>query len=501
MITIVYSTHKDSDYNNKFKQHLLQTVGVSNPQILEYENHNQYSLAELYNRGISESKYDIVVCCHNDIKLEKNWGKKLLEDFSNNPEFGIIGKAGSCYFPESGVYWEKMNQTMVGQVYHHPPNQNKWLSRYSPKLPILIPVVTIDGLFISFDKTKIKHTFDESYGKFHFYDHGFCVPNYLDGVKLGVTSSFEITHESVGRPNEEFFQSKEMFLQKWGNKLPLDLKPETLFVPEIKRQTFKKFGKVAIIIPTKGKIEMLIECLKSYLDHCDVNIFDIFIADTGSTDEEKNQIKNFISDYSNIKLVEFDYYNFAKINNEVVKNNLDSNHEFILFSNNDIKIMNDVLSGMLQIFKDNPRTGTVGCRLHFADNTIQHDGILVAKSKDNKLNLSHINFKNYYNYNNNTKEVIGNTGGLMLIRKNVFENIGLFNENYLSCFEDVELNIKLVSINLKNYVCSKCVAYHYESQTRKENLEEQDKMIVDYNKLIPVINNNWEKIKEKVFLI
>ena len=501
MITVIYSTHKDSEYNFRFQQHLLQSAGVKDIQILEYENHNQYSLAEVYNRGISESKYDIVVCCHNDIKLEKNWGKKLLEDFSNNPEFGLIGKAGSCYFPESGVYWEKMNQTMVGQVYHHPPNQNKWLSRYSPKLPILIPVVTLDGLFLSFDKTKIKHKFDESYGKFHFYDHGFCVPNYLEGVKLGVTSSFEITHESIGQPNEEFYQSKEMFLQKWGDKLPLDLKPENLFVPEIKRQTFKKFGKVAIIIPTKGKIEILFDCIKSYFDNCDMNIFEIFIADTGSTDEEKTQIKNFISQYNNINLIEFDYYNFAKINNEVVKNYLDNKHEFILFSNNDIKIMNDILSGMLQIFKENPRTGTVGCRLHFEDNTIQHDGIFVAKSKTNNLTLSHINFKNYYNYFNNTKEVIGNTGGLMLVRKNVFENIGLFSENYLSCFEDVDLNIKLVSINLKNYICGKCVAYHYESQTRKEDPENLDKQKIDYSKLVPVISNHWEKIKEKVFLI
>ena len=156
MITIIYSTHKDKEYNNKFRQHLLQTIGVKNPQILEFENYNQYSLANIYNRGIVESIFDIVVCCHNDIKLEKNWGKKLLDDFSNNPEFGIIGKAGSCYFPESGVYWEKMQQTMVGQVYHHPPNNKKWLSRYSPKLPFLVPVVTVDGLFITFDKTKIK---------------------------------------------------------------------------------------------------------------------------------------------------------------------------------------------------------------------------------------------------------------------------------------------------------------------------------------------------------
>ncbi len=135
MITIVYSTHKDENYNNKFKQHLLQTVGLKDVQILEFVNHNQYSLSQVYNSGITQSIYNIVVCCHNDIKLEKNWGKKLLEDFSNNNSFGIIGKAGSCYFPETGVYWDRMHYTMVGQVYHHPEGQKKWLNKYSSKLP------------------------------------------------------------------------------------------------------------------------------------------------------------------------------------------------------------------------------------------------------------------------------------------------------------------------------------------------------------------------------
>ena len=190
MITIIYSTHKDPEYNNKFRQHLLQTIDVKDPQILEYVNNNQFSLSEVYNKGISESIYDIVVCCHNDIKLEKGWGKKLLKDFKENDDYGIIGKAGSCYFSESGVYWEKMGQTMVGQVYHHPEGRKKWVNNYSVKLPYLIPVVTIDGLFISFDKTKLKHRFDETIGKFHFYDHSFCLPNYLEGVKIGVTSSF-----------------------------------------------------------------------------------------------------------------------------------------------------------------------------------------------------------------------------------------------------------------------------------------------------------------------
>jgi hypothetical protein len=218
MITIIYSTHKDENYNNKFRQHLLQTVGLKDVQILEYVNHNQFSLSEIYNKGLSESNNDIIVCCHNDIKLENGWGKKLIKDFSDNPDYGIIGKAGSCYFPESGVYWERMQETMVGQVYHHPEGYKKWVNNYSLKLPYLIPVVTIDGLFISFDKTKVKYLFDETIGKFHFYDHLFCIPNYLDNVKIGVTSSFEITHHSVGKPNQEFWESKEKFIEKWGDK-------------------------------------------------------------------------------------------------------------------------------------------------------------------------------------------------------------------------------------------------------------------------------------------
>ena len=500
MITIIYSTHKDLEYNLNFQKHLQQTVGLNNIQILEYENHNEYSLAEIYNRGMSESKYDIIVCCHNDIKLEKNWGKKLLEDFSNNPEFGIVGKAGSCYFPESGVYWEKMNQTMVGQVYHQPPNQKKWLSRYSPKLPFLIPVVTVDGLFISFDKTKIKHKFDESYGKFHFYDHGFAVPNYLDGVKIGVTSSFEITHESVGQPNDEFWESKETFIDKWKDFLPLDLKPKEPFVQEIKRKKFKKFGKVAIIIPTKGNVNMLIECVESFYKNCDSDVFDIFIADTGSENDELVDLKNKLEPFNNVKVIEYDYYNFAKINNDVVKNYVDNKYEFILFSNNDIKILNDVITGMLTIFNDDKKTGTVGARLHFADNTIQHDGIFMGVNVMNKsIGVSHLNLNNYYNFYNSPKIVFGNTGGLLMIRKNIFNSCGMFNENYISCFEDVELNIKTLSMKLNNYVCSNCVAYHYESTTRNEDPDKLKKLRIDYaNCLVPAVTENWEHIKNKL---
>jgi GT2 family glycosyltransferase len=501
MITIIYSTHKDSEYNNKFRQHLLQTVGLKDVQILEYVNHNEHSLSKLYNKGISESIYNIVVCCHNDIKLEKNWGKKLLLDFISNDDYGIIGKAGSCYFPESGVYWEKMGQTMVGQVYHHPEGSKKWVNNYSAKLPYLIPVVTIDGLFISFDKTKIKHNFDETIGKFHFYDHSFCLPNYLDGVKIGVTSSFEITHQSVGQPNQEFFDSKIKFLEKWKHKLPLDLKPTKIYVPEIKEKPLKNIGKVAIIIPTKGKVNLLFDCVSSFYEHCNKDLFDIFIADTGSSDSEKEWIKNKILPFGNIKLLEYNYYNFAKINNDVVKNHITKDYEFVLFCNNDIKILNNVLYGMLKIFKDNPITGTVGCRLHFEDNTVQHDGIVTFVDKNQSLLFSHLNLRSYYSYTLHTKKLVGSTGALLMIRKSVFEKCDFFNENYTSCFEDVELNLKCILLGYNNYYDGSLVSYHYESQTRNEDPEIRNKLTQDYQKnLLPFVVKHLDKLKNYIIV-
>ena len=502
MITIIYSTHKSDEENKKFQEHLLDKVGLNDVQILEYVNINQYSLSHLYNKGISESKFNIVVCLHNDVKLSKDWGKKLLLDFESNPDFGIIGKAGSTHFPESGVYWEKMNQTMVGQVYHHPKGKDKFLSGYSPKFNYLIPVVTVDGLFIAFDKTKIKHLFDETIGKFHFYDHPFCLSNYLDGVKLGVTSSFDITHESIGQPNEEFFKSKDVFIKKFGQSLPLTLLPSFPHINSVIKYKNKKKSRVAVIIPTKSNTDFLFDCVDSFFENCNPNYFTIFIADTGSSEDEKKDILKKYSNKDNVKLIEYDYYNFAKINNDVVKNHIDDTFNFLLFCNNDIKLLSNVIDSMLMTFDENINVGTVGARLYYPDNTIQHDGIAAFYDVKTKfIGLTHYGLKSHYTFINKKRVVLGNTGALLMIRKKTFEKAGMFNEGYINCFEDVELNLKCILIGLKNYMDSNSVAYHFESKTRGEDPENLEKLSIDYGeRLIPFILPNLDKLKNYLII-
>ena len=255
---------------------------------------------------------------------------------------------------------------------------------------------------------------------------------------------------------------------------------------------------MAIVIPTKGNVQLLEECIKSFYEHCNSNLFDIFIADTGSENEEKDYIKNNIINLGNVKLIEYDYYNFAKINNDVVKNHINSDYEFLLFCNNDIKILNNVIYGMLKIFKENKTAGTVGCRLHYGDNTIQHNGVF-GMVKNNKFDISHIGLRTYYNYNLTNNTVLGNTGGLLMIRKNIFEKCGFFNENYISCFEDVELNMVCTMLGLTNYNDGSLVAYHYESVSRNLDPKNLEKLQVDYrNNLLPFVSKNIDKLKKTI---
>ena len=98
-----------------------------------------------------------------------------------------------------------------------------------------------------------------------------------------------------------------------------------------------------------------------------------------------------------INLIEFDYYNFAKINNEVIFNHL-NNEELVLFLNNDVKILNDAISECVKEFKINKIAGTVGIRLHFEDNTVQHAGVFAYTDSKTNLQVGHHHFKSHHNF-------------------------------------------------------------------------------------------------------
>ena len=220
MITIGFSTRKE---NPDYIEIIKKTSGIKNIEIIQKINNGEKSLGEVYNDIINESKNNIIVLLHDDLEFDTNrWAEKLLKVFKRNPEYGILGLAGSKFLPKSCQWWQ-VPETMYGIV-NHKNEGKKWTSTYSKHINDRVePTVLVDGLFLAFDKNKIKHKFDDSIKGFHFYDLGFCIPNFLDNVKIGVTFNLRVTHLSIGQTNQEWEKNRILFSQKYKEKLPLDI--------------------------------------------------------------------------------------------------------------------------------------------------------------------------------------------------------------------------------------------------------------------------------------
>jgi hypothetical protein len=216
MITIGYSTRKTNPY---LKEYLKKSAGHPKIQVIEKVNNGEKNLSQVYNEIISESEYDVVVLCHDDIYFDtNNWFKKIIKHFEKT-DYGILGMAGTTHMPSSGMWWEDRSK-MFGIV-NHESEGRKWESKYSESLGNDIKeVVVVDGVFIAIDKTKIKQNFDESVDGFHMYDINFCFRNFLEGVKVGVITDVRITHKSIGATNEQWEINKKIFAEKYKDSLP-----------------------------------------------------------------------------------------------------------------------------------------------------------------------------------------------------------------------------------------------------------------------------------------
>jgi hypothetical protein len=220
MITIGFSTRS---HNQEYIDYLQKTSMYKDVEVIEKINNGDKSLSEVYNEILSESKYDVVVLCHDDLEFDtKNWGDKVLKHITKNPEYGIFGLAGSKYLDSNAKWWE-VNSTMYGIV-NHKHQGKKWTSMYSKDLGNKVEdVVLVDGLFIVVNKNKINHNFDESIKGFHFYDLGFCLPNFVDGVKVGIMFDVRVTHLSIGQTNQQWEDNRIEFSKRYENDLPIDI--------------------------------------------------------------------------------------------------------------------------------------------------------------------------------------------------------------------------------------------------------------------------------------
>jgi GT2 family glycosyltransferase len=481
-LTLVYSSRHD---NSAFQQHLQQTCGVKYLQILGFNNPGRYSLSEVYNQALKQATHDFIVFVHDDVIFETpDWGQKLLKHLQSS-EFGILGVAGTTYLPNSGIWWQDTTRT-VGRV-KHPIGEKILISHYSGDFePQIIPVVCIDGVLMAVNRKKLQAIFNESLLGFHFYDIDFCTQNYVAGVAIGVIFDIKIIHRSIGQVNDKWEENRLKFINSHTHHLPCRLEPK--IIADCSLVSLSRYPKVTIIILHKSKNSLLFNCLLSIAEKSTYPNYEIIIADTGSSTIELAELIELIEiSQLNIKLIQFAAYHFGRVNNAVVSQHVDS--ELVLFCNNDIELINDAISRMVKIYLENSNDcGTIGCRLHFADNTVQHAGIELLINPQRQLEISHYGLHTDYRYSMAVeKNVLGATAAFLLMKTTLFQKISGFNCDYLHSLEDVELNLRCIAEGKNNYLAGDAVCYHFESQTRLNQGKIQQQ---DYQRLVQFLQSN-----------
>jgi hypothetical protein len=217
-ISVVISTRKIDD---NYLKHVEKMFSHPKTQILVYENDGVSSLPEIYNEGLNEATNDIIVFMHDDLILEtKNITPKIIKLFETNPEYGVIGLAGTDNLL-SGMWWQ--DRTSMYGVVGHEHEGKRHVNHYSKESfsEKLKEVVVVDGLFMMVHRGRIKHKFNEQFEGFHFYDLPICIENHLDGVKVGVTTKIMVTHKSIGMVNKKWEKNKFLFEALYEKNFPL----------------------------------------------------------------------------------------------------------------------------------------------------------------------------------------------------------------------------------------------------------------------------------------
>jgi len=197
---------------------------------------------------------------------------------------------------------------------------------------------------------------------------------------------------------------------------------------------------VSIIIPTKNNQKILRRCIRSLEENTTYKNWEIIIIDNNST-EKLTRLYYESLPYRIISYSE--PFNFSKMNNLAVKH---AKGDLLLFLNDDTKIIDpNSLEEMVSLCcqKD---VGAVGAKLVYSDDTIQHAGISFLKSGAGFHPFQRINEKKggYHNIMNVVRECSAVTGACLLTKKEIFERVNQFDENFDLYYGDADLCLKII---------------------------------------------------------
>jgi GT2 family glycosyltransferase/uncharacterized coiled-coil protein SlyX len=233
---------------------------------------------------------------------------------------------------------------------------------------------------------------------------------------------------------------------------------------------------VSIVMPTRDHATVLRTCVRSIESSTTWPRWDLTVVDNGSVDGEALA---YLEELKHCHRVVRDArpFNWSALNNGAVRG---AKGEYLLFMNNDMEVIGAEWMEMMLEHAQRPEVGAVGARLLYPDGSVQHAGVVlgIGGAANHAFRRLPREDPGYFGLAQVVRNVSAVTGACMMVRREVFDQMGGFDERLPVAFNDIDFCLKLRKAGYLIVYTPFAELYHHESATRRSLHPPEDEALL-----------------------
>ena len=214
---------------------------------------------------------------------------------------------------------------------------------------------------------------------------------------------------------------------------------------------------VSVVIANWNGRDLLPECL-TMLRNQTIQDFEIILVDNGSVDDS---VKFVHSSFPEVRIINLDQnFGFSRANNIGIK---DAAGKRIALLNNDTAVDSHWLEELNSALNQNPEVGFCASKMlnYWNPEIVDSAGDILTVAAAYNRGQFQLDQPKY----NSPKYIFGASAGAAMYRMEMLENIGLFDESFVTNFEDVDLSFRAQLAGYKCLYVPTAIVYHKRGVT------------------------------------
>jgi N-acetylglucosaminyl-diphospho-decaprenol L-rhamnosyltransferase len=257
---------------------------------------------------------------------------------------------------------------------------------------------------------------------------------------------------------------------------------------------------LSVICVNWNSADYLRDCIDSIYENTVGVSFEIVVVDNASPE---GRLETLQARFPDISITRSERnLGFAGANNVGFQQ---SSGDYVLFLNPDTKLLGPAITTMLGFMKGHPSVGIVGGKLLNSDLSVSTTSIQRFPTILNQLlNVESLRLRwptfplwdlgPLFSRSSRPVRVEVIPGACMLLRRAVFEEAGMFSEDYFMYAEDLDLNHKINRLGLANYYVGDAVILHYGGKSSSRQTVSQWATIMKHRAMVRLFTKTHGRI-------